>query len=993
MIAIRQCLLGQSKRHFSGFIQVSINKCSKSFHWENNLLKNPAIAFGASTIVLGIQNSKSCFTSTTQKIESIAETAPTTMFPESTDDYKLPDYIKPISYELSLYPNLKDGTFKGEVVAIVNVTKDTNVIKIHNNGLTITSAHIDNVPAKYEINNKYELLILKRSDNNGVGKGERTIVIKYKGDMKNRIVGLYMSSYTTTNGTKRSIATSKFEPTYARQAFPCFDEPNMKAKYTVHILKPNIDGYIALSNMPEKSSTPVDDGVMVHFEESKEMSTYLSCFIVCDFKSNDDVIKPDIGDAFPLRVFSTVAQVNKTKFALEVGKSVMEYFINYFGIPYPLPKLDLIAIPDFVSGAMEHWGLVTFRETALLFDEQMGSTKNKQRVASVIAHELAHSWFGNLVTMNWWNDLWLNEGFASYIQYKGVDFKFKDWQMMDQFLVETLHSVLSTDSTPASHPIVQTVHTPDQITEIFDSITYNKGSSILRMLDFAITQDVFQKGVKNYLLAHQWGNAVTQNLWDQLQKLVPEYINITEFMNTWTVQMGYPIVTINEDTNNYVLTQKRFLKDYTKPGQVQSPYGYKWTIPITYITDKNQNPVTVWFKHDQPNLKIEKPKDIKWIKFNHNQVGFYRVNYKSQHWEELAKNIDQMSTSDKTHLLEESFSIAETGDLNYSIPLELTKYLKNESNSIPWSVASSKLGGLKKYLIDTLDYPQYPKYILTLVTPVYENLTWDEKPDDSHLTKHARTLILNLACANGHKECIKIAAEKFQLWLKKPDSVQIPQDLRRTVYYYGMKNSGADDWFKLLDIFKKEIDATEKLNLLYALSAVKEPWLLHHLIQLATIEGQDQIIRGQDYFTMLQYVSSNPIGSPIVWDYVRENWMYLVNRFGTNDRYLGRLIPAITKSFTTKTKLNEIKAFFEENPNAGAGQVARQEALANVNNNIQWVQIFYDFTKNWGTIPSENLIDITTIVRTISSTDTTVAEKQNATVRAQDQMQLFFNIF
>ncbi|XP_031332738.1 glutamyl aminopeptidase-like isoform X5 [Photinus pyralis] len=747
---------------------------------------------------------------------------------------------------------------------------------------------------------------------------------------------------------QRPIATSKFEPTYARQAFPCFDEPNMKAKYTVNILRPNVDNYIALSNMPQKGETPTENGVMVHFAESKYMSTYLSCFIVCDFISNNGVIKSEGGELIPLRVFSTPAQINKTAFALDVGSSVMEYFIKYFGIPYPLPKLDLIAIPDFISGAMEHWGLVTFRETALLFDNKISSAKNMQRVASVIAHELAHSWFGNLVTMNWWNDLWLNEGFASYIQFKGVNFRFKDWQMMDQFLIDTLHSVMSTDATPASHPIVKTVETPDQITEIFDAITYNKGASVLRMLDHAISEKVFQKGVTNYLLAHKWGNAVTQDLWDELQKLVPETTNITDIMSTWTVQMGYPIVTVNENNDTYVLTQKRFLKDYSKPGNVSSIYGYKWSIPITYITDKGISQTnTIWFKHDQSNLKIKKPEGIRWIKFNHNQVGYYRVNYSPAYWNVLAKNIKDMTISDKTHLIEESFSIAESGDLSYSIPLELTKYLENETNYIPWSVASSKLGGLKKYLVDTLDFPHYSRYMLNLVEPAYVALGWNEKPEDSHLTRRARVIILNFACENGHAECLKVAKTKFLSWLNDPANNPLSQNLRGIIYYHGLKNAGQEEWFKLLELLKKEIDANEKLNMLHALAGVKEAWLLHHLIQLGTIEGQNQVIRGQDYFTVLQSIAENPIGTALVWNYVRENWPYLVKRFTLNDRFLGRLIPEITKTFTTKIKLDEMESFFAIYPNAGAGTAAREQALATVNNNIKWISKNRDDVVKW----------------------------------------------
>ncbi|XP_031332735.1 glutamyl aminopeptidase-like isoform X3 [Photinus pyralis] len=899
-----------------------------------------------STSVLSVQ--KSTLISELKRCEN--ETGELTTMPPTPIDpegYRLPSHIKPDSYNLSLSPNLKDGTFKGEVDIKVNVREDSSEMRIHSKGLTIKSVSIDGKSANFTENTAYEVLIIKLRQGM-ISKGLRDVRIVYEGDMKNRIVGLYASSYPGKDGSKIPIATSKFEPTYARQAFPCFDEPNMKAKYTVNILRPNVDNYIALSNMPQKGETPTENGVMVHFAESKYMSTYLSCFIVCDFISNNGVIKSEGGELIPLRVFSTPAQINKTAFALDVGSSVMEYFIKYFGIPYPLPKLDLIAIPDFISGAMEHWGLVTFRETALLFDNKISSAKNMQRVASVIAHELAHSWFGNLVTMNWWNDLWLNEGFASYIQFKGVNFRFKDWQMMDQFLIDTLHSVMSTDATPASHPIVKTVETPDQITEIFDAITYNKGASVLRMLDHAISEKVFQKGVTNYLLAHKWGNAVTQDLWDELQKLVPETTNITDIMSTWTVQMGYPIVTVNENNDTYVLTQKRFLKDYSKPGNVSSIYGYKWSIPITYITDKGISQTnTIWFKHDQSNLKIKKPEGIRWIKFNHNQVGYYRVNYSPAYWNVLAKNIKDMTISDKTHLIEESFSIAESGDLSYSIPLELTKYLENETNYIPWSVASSKLGGLKKYLVDTLDFPHYSRYMLNLVEPAYVALGWNEKPEDSHLTRRARVIILNFACENGHAECLKVAKTKFLSWLNDPANNPLSQNLRGIIYYHGLKNAGQEEWFKLLELLKKEIDANEKLNMLHALAGVKEAWLLHHLIQLGTIEGQNQVIRGQDYFTVLQSIAENPIGTALVWNYVRENWPYLVKRFTLNDRFLGRLIPEITKTFTTKIKLDEMESFFAIYPNAGAGTAAREQALATVNNNIKWISKNRDDVVKW----------------------------------------------
>ncbi|KAK5650644.1 hypothetical protein RI129_001673 [Pyrocoelia pectoralis] len=864
-------------------------------------------------------------------IASISTTEQVSTVAPDLSGYRLPPHIIPESYDLTLYPNLNDGTFKG--------------VRVHSKGLSINSVHIDGDASSFEENEQFEVLILTKSNKAVILNGVIEIKIEYSGDMKDRIVGLYTSSYTRKDGTKVPIATTKFEPTYARQAFPCFDEPNMKATFTAHVLKPKKTGYISLSNMPQSTEESNENGVMVHFEESKKMSTYLACFIVCDFHFTSTIIEANNQTTIPLRVFAPRDQIEHTKFALDTSVTIMKYFTKYFDIPYPLPKLDLIAIPDFVSGAMEHWGLVTFRETALLYDEKKSSSSNKERVAHVIAHELSHSWFGNLVTMNWWNDLWLNEGFASYIEVKGVHDTFPEWQMMDQFLIDTLHSVLSLDATPASHPIIQSAITPDQITEIFDSITYDKGASILRMLDNAVTEDIFQKAVKQYLIKHQWGNAVTQYFWDELQGLVPEAVNITDVMSTWTVQMGYPILTVKEEGNEYVLTQKRFLKDYSNSSESNSPYGDKWTIPVIVL-----GPTSKFFFYDhtlQTFFKITKPPGMKWIKFNHNQVGYYRINYSPEHWNVLAANMEQMSISDKTHLLEESFSIAESGELSYGIPLELTSYLTKYTDFIPWSVASSKLGNLRKYLVDSLDYNEYLIYASNLVLPAYTSIGWDESESDTHLKIRARSIILNFACRSNNRDCLTIAKTKFSSWLNDPIKNEISQELRGIVFNYGIANSGKEEWFKLLDLYKNEIDASEKQRMLQALANVKETWLLQHLIQLGTIEGVNQVIRSQDYFTLLQYISSNPIGTTIVWNYVREKWTYLVDRFGLNDRYLGQLIPSITESFTTNFQLHEMETFFGDNPNAGAGALAREKALTNLRNNIKWVSSNRDDVIKW----------------------------------------------
>jgi glutamyl aminopeptidase len=741
------------------------------------------------------------------------------------------------------------------------------------------------------------------------------------------------------------MATSKFEPTYARQAYPCFDEPNLKATYKVHLLKPKDSEYIALSNYPqEPDEEEVPEGVMVHFDETVAMSTYLSCFIVSDFKHTATSFDNG-GTDVPFRVYASSDQLDKTNYAGTVGKLSIEYYIKYFNIPYPLPKLDMVAIPDFVSGAMEHWGLVTYRETALLYDPKTHSVSNKQRVAEVVAHELAHSWFGNLVTMDWWNNLWLNEGFATYIAVKGVSAAEPSWQMLDQFLTSTLHSILSLDATQASHPIIQTVQTPDQITEVFDSVSYNKGASVLRMLESVVNADNFQNGVTNYLKEHQYGNAITQDLWDEIQKVVGDKLNITEFMDTFTVQMGYPILDATVDGNKYTFRQKRFLKDYESAAtQKRSPLNYKWNVPVTYITDLGASDQIHWFKYDQDELVVEKPAGAKWIKFNPNQIGYYRVNYVEDDWNTLSQNIKDLSVADKAHLLEESFSIAESGELTYKIPLSLTKYLVDETNYVPWSVASSKLTQIANYMETSQYHSEFKTYIINLLKPAYDELTWDDTDaNEEDMKKLARVTILSLACAVDYNDALEQARTQFNDWISDT-SLDISPNLRSIIYRYGMVTADESTWNKLFEVFAQESDANEKLKLMNGLANIRIPSLLIKLIELAKDE---MYVRSQDYFTLLQYISANPVGRPIVWDYVRENWSYLVDRFTLNDRYLGRLIPSITGRFSTDLKVDEMQYFFAKYPEAGAGESARRQALEAVTNNIKWLNKHKKEVEDW----------------------------------------------
>ena len=562
---------------------------------------------------------------------------------------------------------------------------------------------------------KYTINLGKKYESyNSLTTSNQSLFSDFRGNLTRGIVGFHKVTYTNAKGEKVPIATSKFQPTYARRAFPCFDEPSFKSTFTVTLVRPS-ERYLALSNMPvgsEVSDNPRIGLTEVKFQKSVPMVTYLACFIVCDFEYEEKVTAIY---KTKFRVYATSNQKERMKYAVDVGANITDYFEQYFEIPYPLPKQDMIAIPDFVSGAMEHWGLITYRETNLLFDERESSSGNQQRVATVISHELAHQWFGNLVTLAWWDDLWLNEGFASYMEYKGVAQYHQDWDMESQFLTSDLHSVMNLDATINSHPIVQAVDHPDQITEIFDAISYSKGASVIRMLESFMGPEEFRIGIKRFLEKFSYQNAITSDLWDVLTT-VSSKLNITRIMDTWTRQMGYPVLTVEKvkDTE-YRLTQSRFLLDQSAEGNSpSSPYGYKWEIPITWIT--NSDPglhKQVWMGSKDPFTLVNVPSGTEWVKFNVGQYGYYRVKYEEDEWLKFAKvlqdNHEVLSTKDRAHLLNDAFSLAEAQYLAYSIPLSMTKYLKKEKSLLPWETLYDQFVTMGNLLQSSDIYPTFRK--------------------------------------------------------------------------------------------------------------------------------------------------------------------------------------------------------------------------------------------------------------------------------------------
>ncbi|KFO15091.1 Glutamyl aminopeptidase, partial [Balearica regulorum gibbericeps] len=867
--------------------------------------------------------------------------------------FRLPTYVKPIHYDLEMKPEMETDIYTGTVSISIALEESTSYLWLHLRETKITEMPTLRKSSGQQITlndcfgyTPQEYIVMKAEAELSVSdeSDPYILTLKFQGWLNGSLVGFYRTTYTE-NGQIKSIAATDHEPTDARKSFPCFDEPNKKATYNISII--HQDAYQALSNMPVQKTEQLGGGwTQTTFEKSVPMSTYLVCFAVHQFQWVERIS----ASGKPLRVYAQPLQIHTAEYAANVTKIIFNFFEEYFNLSYSLPKLDKIAIPDFGTGAMENWGLITYRETNLLYDPNESASSNKQRVAAVVAHELVHQWFGNIVTMDWWDDLWLNEGFASYFEFLGVNAAEPTWQMLEQVLIDDVLPVMKDDSLLSSHPIVVDVSSPAEITSVFDGISYSKGASILRMLQDWITPDLFQKGCQAYLKKHHFQNAKTQQFWEALEEASNKPVK--EVMDTWTRQMGYPVLEMG---SNSVFTQKRFLLDpNANASHPPSDLGYKWNIPVKWRHGNSTN-YNLYNVSDSAGIPIQVPPNT-FANINPDHIGFYRVNYDSQNWQRLntllVSNHRDFSAADRAGILDDAFSLARPGLVNYSVPLGLTKYLRNETDYLPWHRVISSVTYLANMLEDDTNlYPQFQEYFRYLVKPIVDQLHWNDS--GSHLERLLRASVLDFACSMDDKESLNNASQLFEQWLqgKTGKNIQVlflyfsvPANLRLLVYRYGMQNSGNESsWNYMFEKYQETSLAQEKEKLLYGLASVKNITLLDRYLKYIY---NTSFIKTQDVFTVLRYISYNTYGKTMAWDWIRLNWQYLVDRFTINDRNLGRIV-TITQNFNTELQLWQMEHFFEKYPNAGAGELPRSQSIEQVKNNIEWLKLNKEEIQIW----------------------------------------------
>jgi puromycin-sensitive aminopeptidase len=816
-----------------------------------------------------------------------------------TKGVRLSEHIVPSEYKIELKPDLQNFTFSGIETISLSVLKKTKNITLHSKEIDIKTAHIVSEKKKFFAKISYD----KKAETatfafpSEIPRGKVELVIVFTGVLNDKMRGFYRSRYMIGAKTYH-LATTQFEATDARRAFPCFDEPAQKAVFRVSLVVPQ--GKTAISNTLPVSAREHEAGFdIIEFSPTPKMSTYLLAFIVGDFEHLEKKSK----GGRVVRVFTTPGKKHQARFALDCAEKILRFYEKYFDIKYPLPALDMIAIPDFSSGAMENWGAVTYRESALLVDETRSSVGNKQWVALVIAHELAHQWFGNLVTMEWWTHLWLNEGFASYIEYLAVDKLFPEWDIWTQFSTDDTGRALRLDALKTTHPIEVEVHHPDEIGEIFDEVSYSKGASLIRMVADHLGEKNFRNGLRYYLKKHSYQNTATLHLWQALEKVSggPKK-NIVKMMRNWTSKPGYPVVKVSK---KLTLSQERFFS---------SP-----------VSKKKAQDKTIW------HIPLKNSSDGSWIKLNYGEAGFYRTAYDKELLNKLVKPVAEkiLSPRDRLGIVRDLFALAEAGEISAIDALEFLPAYKNEDNYSVWLEIGSGLARIEQLLAKTPLAKKFDRLTLELFSPLARQLGWTKKAGE----RHADALLRSLALARaGQADDKKVIAEARKKFAQIKRGSRVSPDLRGAIYSIVAAWGGKKEYDAFINLYKKETLHEEKNRIGGALGDFKNEKLLARACAFA----MSRDVRPQDSVGILSGVGANPLGRDIWWDFMKKNWKTLVTRYGEGGLTLGRAMKAIGGS-AEKKHLSGIKKFFRTRPAPGAKRSIEQ-VLERIEGNILWLK-------------------------------------------------------
>jgi puromycin-sensitive aminopeptidase len=807
----------------------------------------------------------------------------------SDNPYRLPRTVLPSRYGLVLEPNLDSATFSGTASIDVRATDHVESIMLNADELNIDTVRVSGNQVEFHLEPDTERLIIDAP----LDMGDAVIDIAFTGTLNDKLRGWYRSTFNDEQGNERVIATTQMQATDCRRAFPCFDEPDFKAVFDVSlVIEPDL---FAVSNGAEVHRAARADGKhVVTFKPTMVISTYLVAFAVGPLEATDPI---DV-DGVPLRILHVPGKGHLTAFGLEIGAYALRWYQQYYGIPYPSDKVDMLALPDFAAGAMENLGCITYRESLLLADPQTATQFELQNLADVVAHEMAHMWFGDLVTMKWWNGIWLNEAFATFMEIACCNAFRPDWLRWTTFSLER-SMAFETDSLVSTRSVEFPVEAPADCDGMFDVLTYQKGGSLLRMLEQYLGAEEFRRGISLYLQEHAYGNTETGDLWDAIEKANPS-VPVRTLMDSWIWQPGYPLISARLDGNELVLNQQRFAYADTDDPTL-------FVVPIHLKVDGVESKLLL----DASQARVLLPSEEATVIVNAGGHGFMRVAYDDNLRERLSGDtLSSLSVIERYNLVDDAWNAVITGRLAAADFLGFVEAFGDDRDLAVWQAIALGLRGLGR-LVEGAPYAALQQRIAALVRPVVEGLGWAPTDNESDLTSKLRGLLVNVLAVQGNDADAQARCRKM---LDDPSTdPELAAASANAVAAIGTDS----DFDEYVNRFRTATTPQLKLRYMFALAEFPTEPQIRRTIELALSPE----VKTQDAPFLLNRCIANRQNGAMAWETVRRQWSELLERFPNNT--IVRMVSSIT-TLTTPHVVADVQGFFSEHPIPQAAKTLEQ---------------------------------------------------------------------
>ena len=807
----------------------------------------------------------------------------------TTDPYRLPRTVAPRRYDLELTPDLGAARFSGQMSVDLEVLEHVDHIVLNAIELEISSCTVNGQAATFSLDDTLERLTVVPPA--GLAPGQATLAITYTGILNDKLRGWYRSTYTDESGVEHVVATTQMQATDCRRAFPCWDEPDFKSVFAITLV---VEAeHLAISNAPEATTVLRGDGTrVVRFEDTMIMSTYLVAMVVGPLSATDAI---DVNGT-PMRIVHIPGKEHLTAFGLDAAAAGLRFFEEFYGIPYPGKKIDLVALADFAAGAMENLGCITFREALLLIDPATSTQAEQQRVVDVVTHELAHMWFGDLVTMRWWNGIWLNEAFATFMEVDATDDYRPDWKRWTGFALERA-TAFEVDSLAATRPVEFEVRSPEDADGMFDVLTYQKGGALLRMLQQYLGAERFRDGVRHYLSLHAYANTETGDLWDAIEQATGDPVR--RLMDSWIWQPGFPIVTASAQGSTLTLQQERF-------GYSNEAVGDRtvWLVPvhIREFSSAGEQRRTVLLTDRTSTVELADASSA--VLVNAGGHGYFRVAYDQHLRSRLTRSVlSQLETIDRYNLVADAWAAVVASRLTSTEFLELVREFEDEVDLAVWQAIDAGLRACDRLVSDD-NRPPFAAMVSALAGPALARLGWERSADEDQLTSQLRGLLVQMLALRGRDAAtVDRCRSLFDSALE--DSSEADPELlaASTTVMASVGDASLYDTF--VERFRGASTPQEQIRFLYALADFDDEALIRRTVTFAFSDE----VKTQNAPFLIGRAIANRVNGRVAWDLLRERWTEANTRFPGNT--IVRMVDPV-KLLDLPEHVASVQGFFAE---------------------------------------------------------------------------------